>query len=158
MTSTRHIRRGTYRVFWVTTIATPSAPTVAEINAGTELTGNIRSVDGFEMLRVPVPVRTLDTYGTVLSVDGGPTIGSTPTTIMYDEGTATASLRTTLAEGSKGWLVFTFEGPPVQADRASVFPLISMGPVDRITNEVEAAAFSVAWMIWDLPDEDVNIG
>lgn len=41
----RIISNGEVRVWWVMTIATPSAPTVAEITAGTDITGFLSSLD-----------------------------------------------------------------------------------------------------------------
>lgn len=41
----RLIADGEIRVHWVVTIANPAAPTVAEINAGTNITGLLSSID-----------------------------------------------------------------------------------------------------------------
>lgn len=47
---TRYFPPGTRQYYWVTSIANPAAPTRAELNAGTDLTGQIAAVNGFTPL------------------------------------------------------------------------------------------------------------
>lgn len=155
--SSRHIRRGTQKLFWVTSITSHAAPTVAEITAGTDLTPDVREVTGFDLVRDSRPVPTTDAYGSVITVTTGPRVLVPPRLTIYDEGSATTALRTTLADSNKGYVVFCLDGTPTVSDRASVWPVISMGPSITINNLAEAAVIHVSFLIWDLPDEEAVI-
>lgn len=143
MITARHVRRGTMRVLWVTTISNTAAPTVAQLNAGTDISQWIAGIDGFGIRRVPVPLPIADGVGTVVSVIGDPIVDGTPTLTMYDEGTGTATIRTTLAVGNVGYLAVCLDGAPTATERVQVWHVVSSGPVDQVSGDAMAATFTV---------------
>ena len=157
MVATRHARRGTMRVYWVTTLSSKTSPTAAQISAGTDLTGDIRDINDFSIQRSTVQLPTTDAYGSQLTAWGPKQVSATPTLVLYDEGTGNSSIRSTLADGSKGWLVFCLDGAATLGERAEVWPLISMGTQDRLTGSAEAATMTYAFQVWDSPEEEATI-
>lgn len=107
----RYQPKGNTRAFWVTTISNTSAPTVAEINAGFELTGYLRG-DG---ITTPQSGSTID----VSSMDSrfnktAPgTFGGDPNSLkLYRDSVSGTDLAyTTLARDTAGYLVIR-EGVP----------------------------------------------
>ena len=45
--ATRFLDAGTSRIYWVQTIASTSAPTRSELNAGMDVTGEVAEIEGF---------------------------------------------------------------------------------------------------------------
>lgn len=157
MISARHIRRGTMRVYWATAIADTAAPTVAEITAGDDITQNVQQILGFAVTRLPLSLPVAGPYGGVLSIAGPKLVEEPPTLVCYDEGSATSSLRTTIAEGTRGYVIFCLDGQPSVNDRAVVWPVITASLRDRIVADVEAATFSATFSVWDEPEEGATV-
>lgn len=156
--SGRHLHRGTARLMWVTTIADNAAPTVAEINAGTNITAGCAALRGWATTDQTVELPTADGYGRILTARGVKRTLETPTLRYYDEGTDTDTLReTTLVSDAKGYVVWLPYGAPVIGDRCAVWPVISLGPKDQPQADNTPAAFLVGFAIWDLPVEEADI-
>jgi hypothetical protein len=98
---------GKTEVHWVTTIANVAAPTIAELNAGTDLTSFVRAVPTLPRGLNTVDVATLDSKYEKRQVG---TRGGDELTveILRDDGTDTAY--TTLTEDTAGFLVIARKG------------------------------------------------
>lgn len=158
MPNVRYIPDGITRVFSVPTIASAGlVPTAAEITAGTELTAEIATVEGFTF-----------TGGTVETPDWGSTFTSkVPGRDSAEDGvvswydyTTTNPLRATLAKGVTTHIVFfsggTAGAAPAAADKCDVWPVQSTG-VSRVRSGGEAVLNRVTLPARKPPVYDVAV-
>jgi hypothetical protein len=109
-TSNRYYRQGISKVLWLPTVATLSAPSRAEINAGTDLSPEISASSGWE-----VTGNTEDT-----SALGSAFIGKVPSTTtagdssltFYSDSTS-VDVRSLLVRNANGFIVWMDEGDVV---------------------------------------------
>lgn len=118
-TSDRYYVQGVSKVIWAPTLANPASPTRTEINAGTDLSGEIAAVSGWE-----VTGNTEDT--TAL---GSVFIGKVPSTTTSDDSSLTmyadstsVDVRTLLQRGSSGYIIWMDEGD-VEDHLMDTFPV-----------------------------------
>lgn len=105
---TRYFPPGTRKTYWLTAVANPGAPTRAELNAGTDLTGQIAAVNGFTLLRDSVDITPLGSQSIVLlDTTFNPT--GTNEIILYASANS-QDVRQTMPVNNPGFLVFLFEG------------------------------------------------
>ena len=105
---TRYFPPGTRKYYWVTAIANPAAPARAELNAGTDLTGQVAVVNGFTLQRATADVTPLGSSFTVLlntTLDAG----STSELILYASADS-HDARLLMPAGSTGFVVLLPEG------------------------------------------------
>ena len=116
----RYLPYGVRKYNWLTTVASKSAPARAEINAGTDLTGEIAAVNGFEIVTPVIDVTAFsDTFG--VQVPGLP-FASDPCEIIFYASSNSADIRTVLAAGTTGFLLFLPEGD-VSGQKCEVWPV-----------------------------------
>lgn len=118
-TSDRYYVQGVSKVIWAPTLANPASPTRTEINAGTDLSGEIAAVSGWE-----VTGNTEDTPAL-----GSVFIGKVPSTTTADDSSLTmyadstsVDVRTLLQRGSSGYVIWMDEGD-VENHLMDVFPV-----------------------------------
>ncbi len=152
------IYQGNIRVFFVPAISDSDlAPTVAEIDAGTELSGVIRSFGGFDFKtnRVPTP-KANSRY---VSQINGTQVSSESNLTIYLDSTANP-LRTTLAQDVEGFIVFADHKPSgdlVADDLVDVFPVsVSGRPKRRVLGD-DAADWMAQFSITAPPAEDIAV-
>jgi hypothetical protein len=94
---------GKIRVYWVTAIASQAAPTVAELNAGIDLTGTLTAdgLSGFQPNTADVDVSSLASTFTA-NVNGRTSFSNTQLTLKRQSGTDT--IFTTLVRDTAGFL------------------------------------------------------
>jgi hypothetical protein len=131
----RFFRRGTTKVYWVPTIASPAlVPAVAEVTAGTNITTEIAAMEGFTFSNSPIPTPDLAT--TFTTTIPGEDTADNPRITFYEDKT-TNTTQTTLAKGTEGYLVIFYSGiagaTPAAADKAEVWKVISTGPSREYT-------------------------
>jgi hypothetical protein len=99
----RHISAGMIRTYWVVSIATLTAPTRAELNAGTDATGEIA---GFVGWRLRAEARSIQAAGEqfVTTLDGSLEVDDTRLVFYADP--AGQDIRTLLARGTIGHVIF----------------------------------------------------
>jgi hypothetical protein len=145
----RYFRRGRSKVRFLPTVASLDAPTTAEITAGTDLTGSISEMAGFEFSNSPITTPDLSTTFTT-QIPGEDTT-STSTLTFYDDDTAT-TIRTALAKGTQGYILLQPYGTTT-AKRAEVWPVTTTGVNDHWVTGNEAARFTVAFAITAAPHQ-----
>lgn len=153
----RFLRRGVSKVFFVPTIATTSAPTAAEVNAGTNLTATIADIAGFSYTNQAIAVPDWgDNFDSKIS---GIDQAADSTLHIYEKRTTNTG-RTTLAKGTAGYLVILFAGTagatPAAADKCDIWPIISAG-TPRDYSGTEGAKWHVALIPTARPTEDVAL-
>ena len=123
---------GVSEVWWVTTIATPSAPTATELNAGVDLTTFVRTLPDIPRTGNTIDVATLDSKFEKRQV--GTRGGDVATVeVLRDDTTDTAA--TTLTEDTAGFLCLSRKGLATAgtwaiSDVVDVFPATVLTAAD----------------------------
>ena len=156
----RYIGAGNTEVFYVATLTTPSAPTAAQINAGTDLTGFL--TDGGAS--TPLDGSTVDIadMSSRFNKTQAGTFGGQTLTAEFFRDTSADTAYTTLPRDTVGYLVFSREGfatagTAASGDKVDVWPItvISRNMADIARNE--AAKFVAECAVTDVPDENVSV-
>lgn len=145
-------RRGVTRFVFCPSVANAAAPTRAEITAGTVLTG-ITAVSGFQIARSFVDTPTLDSSYTS-NVPGERKAGNSMLTFRDDQ-SASQSIRTALAEGTSGTMVYMPYGD-VPNTRCETWPVISAG-VNDVVDMTKAAEFEVSFATPTAPTQNATV-
>src|SRR5690349_12875348 len=98
----RFFRRGLSKIQFLPAVANLNAPTSGEISAGTDLTGSIESIGGFEFSNSPIVTPDLSTTFDT-QIPGADTT-STSTLTFYDD-SSSGTIRTALAKGTAGFIL-----------------------------------------------------
>lgn len=146
----RFFRRGETKIVFETAGATP---TLAQINAGTDLSPAISNVTGWDFANSPITTPDLSTTFDT-QIPGNDTAG-TPTIEFYDDD-ASATIRTALAKGNAGFIVRCPYGI-VNPKRSEVFAVKITALNDSYTLANEAAKFVVGFAITAAPNLNYTI-
>ncbi|KAF4408656.1 phage tail tube protein [Streptomyces lycii] len=148
----RYYRRGTTKVSWVPTIADKSAPTRAELDAGTELSVEVGEVDGWQVTSEVTETPSLGSRFT--SKIDGPITADDSSLTMYASKQGD-DVRTLLTRGTDGYVVWMDEGD-VAANLMDVFPVrvLSQGKIRSLD---DAAKIQVQFAVTSEPAENVAI-
>lgn len=146
----RFFRRGISELHFCPAVASASAPTVAEVGAGEDLTPDLAALNGFELNNTPIDTPNMADQFTP-QIDGEDTV-TTSSIDFYDQDDAT-DIRDALAKGTTGFLVLLPYGATT-TKRAEVWPAKSTGVNDRYTVDNVAAQFNVGFAITAVPTQD----
>ncbi|MFD1656998.1 hypothetical protein ACFSL4_01790 [Streptomyces caeni] len=150
--STRYYRRGVSKVSWVPTIADKTAPTRAELNAGTELSPETGAVDGWQITSNTEDAPALGTTFNA-KVFSTTEVGNSSLT-LYTSKTGT-DVRSLLIRGTTGFIVWMDEGD-VAGNLMDVFPVQVMSQAK--TREINSLGMvQVQFAIPSEPAENVSI-
>ncbi len=142
----RFMRKGKTKVFFVLTIANKAAPTAAEVNAGTVLTGQIAEMNGFTFSNNPIDTPDMST-AFVNKIPGEDSVDDS-SIVFYEDDTANAIL-TAQAKGTVGHIVIFYAGTtgasPAAADKAEVWPVTVASNSRQYTADNEAAKYQVVY-------------
>lgn len=139
---------GTGQIRWVTTLSSITAPTVAQISAGVNLTQWLRQ-DGLKRSSSTNTVDTADASNLFNTTDIGTEDGSFSATFYRDTVSGSDTAWSTLPKGTRGfWVVapFGFSGAgtgtnkaPLAGDRCEVWPaaISSRSPDDEGKDKAE---------------------
>lgn len=151
--STRYINKGVTRFIWCDTIATPSAPTRSEINAGTDLSNEIMEIDGWVVQSESVETPDLGHIFTG-SITGSTSADDSSVTMYNDLGGT--DVRDVLARGDNGFMLI-MDGGDVAGRTMDVFPC-RVGSLGKNRSVDDDPASSVInFNITSEPSEDVTI-
>jgi hypothetical protein len=145
-------RRGVTKAYFVPSIASLAAMTVAEVTAGTRLDEAINDLAGFTFnnnpITTPVLSRALDT-----KIPGPDQLDDS--TFTFLEAKASNPLQTTLAKGTSGYIVFfpggTAGASPAAADKYHAWPVTTTGWAPVITMGADPATWRAGVTITDTP-------
>lgn len=152
--STPYIHPGTTKIVWATTVANKAAPSRAEINAGTDLTREIRASEGWGVETEQVDNPDLDTRYTS-QIPGRITAEESSLTFRAD---VTGSDARTLMPRDTNGFVMIFDGGDVAGRKMRVFP-VRVGSVS-IPVSVEGedpAEVVISYSITSEPAENVTV-
>lgn len=114
----RYVPPGTRKVYWVTTIATYTAPTRAELNAGIDLSAEVAAINGFTVQSGTVPTPDLSSRF-VSEIPGQITAPSSQ--LSFYASNTSSDVRTVLPRDTAGFVVILWEGD-ITGQRMDVFP------------------------------------
>lgn len=158
----RYIPSGNAKVVFAPSISSTSAPTVAEINAGTVLTvpGSTATAGLAEMSNWETAASNIEVPDVASTFDKtipGRTKAGEPSISFYDDSAGTSTVRTALAEGTAGYMVIMRYGQTV-GKRAEVYPCkVSALNDSQVNNKNEPAMFTAVFAITDTPNKNASI-
>jgi hypothetical protein len=150
--STRYYRPGLTKVYYCATIANKSAPTAGELNAGTDLSGEITAIDGWQPTANFLDAPDLNS-SFVAKVAGGLEVGDSSLTMFASSNSV--DVRSLLPRGTTGFLVFLDEGQTT-GRKMDVFP-ITVASAPKLRDLGEVARIQVGFAITSAPAENVTV-
>lgn len=147
------IRKGKSRLMFAPAVANKAAPTRAEITAATQLSIDLRTINGMTVETSRVTRPNLAELFTPTR-KGEKTTEAT-SLVMYDNDT-THTVRDVLAEDTEGFLIYMPYGD-VPAERCEVWPVVITGNNDDLTIENELARYIVSIGVTSTPEQDAVI-
>jgi len=150
----RFMRKGVTKVYFVPTISSVTAATVAEVTAGTELGSELADVSGFAFTNNPISTPDMDNQF-VSQITGEDTADQSSLT-FYEDDTST-TIKDALAKGTAGYVLFYYAGlagaSPAAADEYEAFPVTVSAAPRLYSAGNEAAQFRVDFAITAVPQE-----
>lgn len=154
----RFMRKGTTKIWFVPTIADPSAPTSAEVTAGDDLTGQLAEITGFNFSNNPIDTPDMAS-AFVGKIPGEDTTDNSDLTFYEDD--SSNPISTALAKGTTGYVVIFPAGiagaTPAAADVADVWPAIVASNSRQYTADNEAAKYQVMFTLTTEPEVDAAL-
>lgn len=152
-----YIWQGNGRTFFCTSISDITAPTVAEVTGGTEVTELTRAYNGwsFKTNQVEVPNARSPFVGTI----PGTQKAEDSSLVIYMDSVSN-DFRAATPRGTEGFMVhvnYKPEGDPEAGDIADVFPVIVSGQPKRRALGDDAFDWTLECSITSEPAEDVEI-
>lgn len=157
----RYFRRGVSSAIFVPTLASQSAPTVAEIGAGTDLSAAVNSITGFttQTSRISEPVLK---YKQNPQTDGEQTFGDAAMKLMEGDGVAgpdeaaLAAAYTALADDATGYIILA-PGATTAGKKVEVWP-VKVGANNRDWSlDNTYAKYDAAFAITGTPSKNATV-
>lgn len=151
------MRKGTAKVYWVTTMANfaTGAMTAAEVTAGVILTPQIAEMNGFSFSNNPISTPDMDTR--FVSQVSGEDTAEASNLVMYELKGGADAIKTALAKDATGYLVIAYAGiagaAAASGDKVEVWPSVISSNVRRYTAGNEAAQYQANFAISLAPKE-----
>ncbi|MFZ4143391.1 hypothetical protein ACOZDZ_22065 [Streptomyces griseoincarnatus] len=150
--SQRYYRRGTTKVLWLPAVANKSAPTRAEINAGTALEGETGAMAGWQTTSATVPTPALGSRFTP-TVGGEITAADSSLTLWASK--TGVDVRQLLTRETEGFVMWMDEGD-VPGQTGDVYP-VQVTSQAKVRELDTAAQIMVQFSITSEPAENVEI-
>jgi hypothetical protein len=152
--STRYINPETTKIYWVPTIGSISAPSRAELNAGTNLVGENSASEGWSISAEQVATPDMGHLFTG-SIPGRRTAEDSKLTMYASLNGVDA--RTLMPLGTAGYVVW-LDGGDVAGYLMDVFPVrvASLGKMRSVEGS-DAATIEITFSITSAPAENVSI-
>lgn len=147
--------RGIEEWHFVPTITTLSAPTVAQIAAGDELTDEMADMSGFGYENQPIDVP--DQGDTFTSQIDGPDQAMASSITLYDDDAGIPALKTLLAKGGTGYIVISPYGGVAAADKVEVWPVKVTGNNRSYNSDTEGKRYVVTFAITGTPSQNATV-
>lgn len=154
----RFNRRGKTGVYYLTSLASQTAPSAAAINAGTALHEVMAAWNGFssEVADLPVPDLGSTWEG---SIPGGETPAASSITFYAGDLDADTeeAVRAVLVEGDTGFIVVVKRAKAAAAaDPVDVFPVRIKASNDEYSVDNAPGRYMVGFTIYDPPNKNVD--
>lgn len=152
-TSNRYIHPGTAVVYWIPAIATLDSPTRVEINAGTDLTGEVADAPGWAVSANRVPAPDL---GTKFTSRIAGRIDPEDSQILFYADKETTDVRSLLSRGDQGYILIA-HGGDVAARLCDIYPVEVVAISKPLNVAGDPAQIPVDFAITAEPAEDVAL-
>jgi hypothetical protein len=146
----RFFRRGVTKIYFCPSLADPSAPTSGEISGGTDLSGRIAAISGFQLKNNPITTPDLVTTFDP-QIPGVDSADSSELTFYSDD--TSDSVKTALTKNTAGFLVFAMRGSATGAP-AETWPVTVTHNAEEYTLGNEAARYMVGFSVTSIPVQD----
>lgn len=150
--STRYYVQGTREVWWVPTISTLATPTLAEMNAGHDLTGEVQAMDGWSVSSDTNDVPDLANRFTA-QIPGSITAPSS--SITFYSSSDSVDVRSVLTRDQSGYIVIPWDGNAA-SNTMDIFP-VTVTSLPKQPDIAAAGMIQVTFAITGVPEEDVTI-
>lgn len=150
--ATRFYDKGTTEFWFVPTISNKAAPSSAECTAGTDLTGDVNTWDGWAISSDTVDTPDLASRFTS-QIDGDITAASSSITMYRDQ--ASSDVRGLLPRGTVGFICIPWDGS-ADGNLMDVFPVKVTG-TPKTSGITDPGLLMVQFAITSEPAEDVPI-
>lgn len=150
--STRYFDPEITKVYFVATIADKSAPTRTEIDAGTDLSGEIADLSGWVVTGEAIQTPDLGSRFTS-TIPGRIQAEDSSLTFYSDE--SGSDVRSVLPRDTAGYILW-LDGGDVTGNKMDVFPVRVLS-VGKQRSTSEAARVQVQFSITAEPAEDVDV-
>lgn len=138
----KYINRGTLQIWFTPTLSSQTSPSIAAIQAGTDLTARVAEINGFVFSASAVDTPTLDTVFN-LKIAGTLDVDDS-SLVVYDIDDATDDVKTALSTiNTNGFLVFAPYGM-VATKKCEVWPIRVGSYSTSKTVENEAAKSTIS--------------
>lgn len=152
--TTRYTNPGVTKIYFCTTISNKAAPTRSELNAGTDLSGEVNAISGFTT--TGDDVETPDMNSTFTSKIPGRTSADDSSITFYADVTG-ADARALLPRGTNGYIVI-MDGGDVVGSLMDVYPIrVKSQGKPRSTDGKDPATVEIQMSITAEPAENVEI-
>jgi hypothetical protein len=150
--STRYFRPGTTKVNFLTTVANQASPTRAEINAGTDLSPEVASVEGWQITSEFID--TPDLASRFTSKIAG-RITADDSSINFYASSNSVDVRSLLPRDTTGYILWLDEGD-VSGRKMDVYK-VTVASAPKLRAMEDPAQIQVQFTITAQPSENVTI-
>lgn len=147
----RFIEPGTLRCYYVATIANKNSPTRIELDAGSDLTAEVKAINGFTTTSDSVDAPD---FGSRFTSQVPGRITAEDSSLDIYRSSTSSDVRSLLPRDTAGFIVIFPEGDTA-AKKMDVFP-IKVKTQAKAHGE-DAATFNIAFSITSIPAENVTI-
>jgi hypothetical protein len=152
--STRYTARGNTKCYWVATIASKSAPTRSELNAGTDLSPQLMDAEGWSVESEQIETPDLATRYTS-TIPGSITAEDSSLTMYASKNGVDA--RALMPRDAVGYIVW-LDGGDVASNKMDVFPVtVSSVSKQRSASGEDADTLVFSYAITSEPAESVSV-
>lgn len=151
--STRYFDVGTTKVYFVPSVASLSAPTRIEMNAGTDLSREVAEIDGWSV--TSNQIQTPDFATRFVSQIAG-RIEAADSSLTFYASENSVDVRALLPRDTDGFILW-LDGGDVAANKMDVFPVTVRSVSKMRSAGSEAARIMVSFSITREPAENVTV-
>jgi hypothetical protein len=142
------------KVYWVRSIVLYTAPTRLEINSGTDLSGEIAEISGFQVSSATVDTPDLGTR--FVPKIAGRINAEDSSLNFYASSTGFTDARSVLPRDTTGYVIFMDGGDVATTGRMDIFPA-TVTSVPKLRALEDPAQVSVTFAVTRVPAEDIAI-
>ena len=148
--STRYFRPGTTKIYWVVSITTYTAPTRSELNAGTDLSGEVGEISGFSVTSDFIDTPDLGNRY-VSKIPGR--INTEDSSLNFYASSTGNDIRNTLVRDSSGYVVIMDAGDVATTGRMDIYP-VTVAAVSKLRGLEDPAMIQASFAVTRVPAED----
>lgn len=153
---------GNGKIRWVTTLTSTTAPTVAQVTAGVDLTPWLRQ-DGLNRTITSALTDVADARDTFDRTDIGTYSATMEITFLRDSVEGNDDAFTTLTRGARGYMIvapFGFTGvagAPLATDRVEVWPCVVSSRGPEAEGKEKAQVIKITFGLYDSPELEAEV-